>query len=207
MKWPLLAVAVTVLTTTSAFAQSEFGARGYLTYGMTSFAAHRSLEAVGGPASPTGLGGGGTATGLWRGLFADVAVSQQKINGERVFIDNTRIYKLGTALRITTRPLDVAAGWRFVKGRISPFLGAGVSFISYTESSDFALAIDDVSQRAAGGVFLGGADISLVKWLFVGGEVRYRSVSGVLGEAGASEALGDNQLGGVSASLRISVGR
>jgi len=134
-------------------------------------------------------------------------VSQQKIKGERVFINGADVYRLGTALRITTRPIDVAAGWRFDMGRLSPFLGGGISVVSYKETSDFAQPGDDVSERASGGLFLGGVDVALTSWLFVGGEVRSRSVSGVLGQGGISEALGDNKLGGVSAALRFAVGR
>ena len=39
----------------------------------------------------------------------------------------------------------------------------------------------------------------------VGGEIRYRAVSGVLGEAGVSQSYDEDQLGGVAAALRISL--
>jgi hypothetical protein len=190
-----------------AMAQPSIGARAYLTYGTTSFAAADTFEAVGAASRQSGLGGGGTVTGLWHGLFADVAVSQQKVNGERAFINNGNVYHLGIPLSIKMRPVDVAAGWRFARGRVSPYAGGGMTFISYTEQGAFAEAGDDVSDRASGGLFLGGADVAVIKWITVGGEVRYRAVSGVLGNDGISQVVGDDQLGGLSASLRISVGR
>jgi hypothetical protein len=146
-------------------------------------------------------------TGLWKGLFADVAVSQQKMTGERVFLNGGTTYRLGIPLRITLRPIDLAAGWRVVRGRVSPYVGGGVSLVSYRERDDFAQGDDEVNERATGGVILGGADVSILRWVYVGGEVRYRIISGVLGNAGVSQSLGEDQLGGVSVAFRLSVGR
>jgi hypothetical protein len=107
--------------------------------------------------------------GLWRGLF----------------MDEGTLYKLGIPMQIKMRPLDAIAGWRFAAGRVSPFLGAGLSTMWYSETADFAEAGDDISERRAGAVVLGGADVAIVRWVHGGRrEVRYRAVSGVPGARG-----------------------
>ena len=74
-------------TATRSSAQTRVGVRGYFTYGSTSFAAGDSFEAVADTSTQTGMGGGGSVSGLWRGLFVDVGVSQQRVDGERVFLN------------------------------------------------------------------------------------------------------------------------
>lgn len=201
----LVAVAFSVVGS-SAYAQSSIGARGYATFGSTSFAAADSFDAVAGTSSDAGWGGGGTVTGLWRGLFVDVGLSQQRLDGQRVFLNAGTVYPLDIPLSVTMQPIDLAAGWRFAQ-RVSPFAGAGFTSISYKETGGFAGAGDDVDERKSGLLVLGGVDVGVVRWLHVGGEVRYRNVSGIIGGAGVSSAFGDDQLGGFSTALRISVGR
>src|SRR5690349_9813871 len=103
-----------------AMGQPQIGGRGYVTFGSTSFAAADTFKAIGGSGTQSGFGGGGNVTGFWRGLFADIGVSQQQIKGERVFMNGGTVYRLGIPLTITVRPVDVAGGWRFVTGRMSP---------------------------------------------------------------------------------------
>jgi opacity protein-like surface antigen len=193
----------------AALAQSSIGGRGYVTYGTTAFGAGDSFEAVTGTSTKSGLGGGGTITGLWRGVFVDVAVSQQKLKGERVFMDAETVYRLGIPLTVRLRPIDVAAGWRFTVagGRVSPFAGVGASVVSYKETSSFAQSGDDISEQKTGALVLGGVDVAVWKWIHVGGDVRYRAVTGVLGLDGVSEVFNEDQLGGFSGGVRVSVGR
>jgi hypothetical protein len=189
-----------------ASAQPRIGLVGYATYGATWFAAADSFEAVGASGHQQGLGGGVSVTGIWRGLFVDVGVARQKMSGERVFVDAGTVYPLGIPLDITIRPIDLAGGWRLSHGRLSPYVGAGVTFVSYREESTFAVAGDDVDDQATGGLFLAGADVKALSWLSLGGEIRYRKVSGVLGDGGVSQIFGDDQLGGVAIALRVSLG-
>ena len=71
----------------------------------------------------------------------------------------------------------------------------------------FAQAGDDVSESKAGALMIGGVDITIIPWIRLGGEVRYRRVTGVLGLAGVSAALGNHDVGGFSTALRLSLGR
>jgi hypothetical protein len=191
----------------TASAQQPASVRGYVTYGTTTFEAEKSFEAITGEKSNTGLGGGATVIGLWLGLFTDIGFSQQTMDGQRVFVDGGTVYPLGIPVEIKIRPIDIAGGWRFFFGRVSPYAGAGISLIKYEETGDFALNDDNVSESKAGPLILTGVDLSVNRWLHVGGELRYRAVKGVLGAGGVSQAFGEDQLGGYSFALRVSVGR
>jgi opacity protein-like surface antigen len=205
-----LSLSFIVLSAVPALAQRSMSPRGYVTYGSTVFSSTDSFEAVAGESSKTGVGGGGALLGIWRGVFVDVGVSQQTLDGERVFVDAGTVYRLGTPLTIKMRPIDLAAGWRFnfrKLPRVSPYAGAGASLISYTETSDFAGPADTVDDSKSGGLFLAGVDVAVMRWVHAGAEYRYRAVKGVLGNAGISDIFGEDQLGGYAFALRISVGR
>jgi opacity protein-like surface antigen len=207
MKRVTFLLIVVVLTThATTFAQSVAG-RVYVTYGTTRFTSHQSFDAITGTSSRDGLGVGGVVTGLWRGAFADVAYTQQKLDGHRAFVDQGTVYSLGIPTRITIRPLDIAGGWRFAGRRVTPYAGGGVTMASYREDADFSIAGDNVDERKTGALLLGGADVRVARLLTVGGELRYRSITGVLGSGGVSQAFSEDQLGGLSFAARVSVGR
>lgn len=190
-----------------SFRRSRVGGKLYGTFGSTAFAAHDTFEAVAGSATHTNFGIGMIATNLWRDLFVDVGWSQTKMDGQRVFVDDGTVYKLGIPLDIIVRPLDTAAGWRLTFGRFSPYGGGGVTAMWYRETSAFAESQDNVRETKFGPLALGGVDVMIVRSVFVGAEVRYRAVKGILGHGGASQAFGEDQAGGFSAALRVSFGK
>jgi hypothetical protein len=196
-----------VTSAVNASAQSSVSVRGYAVYDGTSFSAVDSLEAVSGSSTHSSFGGGGTVNGLWRAVFVDVGVFQSRVDGERIFVDGGTTYRLGIPLEITVRPIDVAAGWRFTTGRFSPYVGGGLTSLSYEESSAFSQLGDNITERKTGGLFLVGMDARVYKWFHVGGELRYRAVKGVLGNEGVSQTFGEDQVGGLSAGLRVSLGK
>ncbi len=122
-------------------------------------------------------------------------------------MDIGTVYKLGIPLQVKVTPIDLVGGWRVTKDRLSTFLGAGVSSVSYKETGDFSEGDDNVSQRKVGPVLLGGVDVALTKWVQVGAEIRYRAIKGVLGTGGVSEVYGEDEWGGISAAVRMSIGR
>lgn len=192
------------LSPAAARAQAP-GVRAYFTYGAVSLASSETFKAVADTNKATSLGGGAQVTGLWRSLFLDVGVSRQSLDGTRVFVFENVVYPLDIPLDVSFTPVDVVAGWRFDRRRYSPYVGGGLSLVSYNESSSFARAGDDVSERGTGYVLLAGVDVPAWRFLVLGGELRYRAVSGVLGERGASAVFGEDQLGGIQYSLRMSV--
>ena len=190
-----------------ALAQS-LGLRGYLTFGVAQLAATDTFEAVADTSQQPVFGGGIQVTNIWRGVFADLGVSQiQTIEGERVFVEDGEVFDLNIPLEVEMRPLDIAAGWRFEFGRISPYVGAGVTLFRYEESSEGADPGENLEESGNGPLFLGGVDVAIVSWLHAGGEIRYRQVTGILGEGGVSAEFGEDNAGGLAAAVRISIGR
>jgi opacity protein-like surface antigen len=197
-----------LLTPASASAQQSIGIRGYVMFGIAQFAATDTFEAVADLSQQPIFGGGVQVTNIWRGIFADLAVSQiQTIDGERVFVNGGEVFELNIPLDVKMRPVDVAAGWRLTHGRFSPYVGAGVTYLTYEERSDFAESGDNVNESRSGPLVLGGVDVVLWNWLHAGGEFRYRQVKGILGEGGVSEEFGEDNAGGFTAAVRISIGR
>jgi hypothetical protein len=199
-------LALLLLVPVSAQGQSP-RMQAYFSYGAVSLASSETFDAVAGSTRAGSLGGGVQLTRLWRLLFADLGFSRQRLDGERVFVSDGVVFPLDIPLEVSFTPFDIAAGWRFERQRFSPYVGGGLSLITYKESSPFGRAGDDVNERGTGLLMLAGLDVPVWRFVSVGGELRYRAVSGVLGEGGASEAFGEDQLGGVQYSVRVSVGR
>lgn len=199
------AVLVTMFLGPVAPAAAQFGVLAHASYDSTTFEATESFEAITGESSVPGLTVGVTLTRLWRGVFIDVAAGRRTLEGERVFVHAGTVFPLGIPVTIEWRPLDVAVGWRAAHRRFSPYAGVGLSTIAYKETADFAQAGDDVSESASGLLLLAGVDAPVWRRVSLGGEVRYRSVTGVLGESGVSEVFGEDQLGGTSVGVRLSI--
>lgn len=179
----------------------------YVSYGSTRLASADTFNTIAGSSAKTGIGFGGKVDALWRGLFVDAAFSQYKLDGERVFISGGDVFPLGIPATVTYRPVDIAGGWGFSAKQVRPYIGGGVSIVSYRETSDFSQPADDVDERKAGALLLAGLDVAVFRHVRVGGELRYRTITGVLGTGGVSELFSETDLGGASFALRVSVGR
>jgi hypothetical protein len=216
--------------------QAPLAFRGVVSFGLTSLASSRSFDAVAGTHSQATVGVGAEVLNIWKNVFAGVSYSPLGLSGQRVFVDSETVYPLGIPVDISVNSLDIVGGWRFVlkpkaakpappkpgqkpvapapktpqsppkPQRLVPFVGGGLSMAMYKETSLNAGG-DDVSKSASGFVVLGGVDYTLTKWIRVGGELRYRAVSGVLGTGGVSQVYGEKSLGGYVIAARVSVGK
>jgi hypothetical protein len=200
--------------------------RGVVSFGLTSLSSSQSFDAVAGTHSKTTIGVGADILNIWKGVFAGVSYSPLSLDGERVFVDSGTVYPLGIPTTIGVNSLDIVGGWRVAlksKGakpatpkpgqkppvkapRLVPFVGGGLSMVMYKETSETSGG-DDVSKSASGFVFLGGVEYTLTRWIHVGGEFRYRAVTGVLGTGGVSQVYGEKSLGGYAIGVRVSVGK
>ena len=186
--------------------QTSFGVRGYFVYGGVSFSAADSIEAVTGATRAPFVGGGGQVT-VWKGVFADIGVAPHSLDGQRVFVNNGTVYPLDIPVTLKFLPVDLAIGWR-MPGRVQPYGGVGMTSLGYKETGEYAQSGEDVDIRRAGLLVLAGADLTVWRtWLHAGGEIRYRSVTGIFGDAGVTAAFGEDNAGGVAYALRVSVGR
>ena len=182
---------------------------GYGSIGSTAFTAADTFDAVLGTAKGKTLGGGVSVGLPWGGLFVDVGAWRFSDRGQRVFVSGGQTFGLGIPVRVTVTPLEVTGGWRFrrLAKRVVPYVGGGISSYAYTESSDFSVSGEDVSERFAGFHLLGGAAFKLSKWLGLAGEAVWATVPDALGDGGVSKAFGDSDLGGTSVRLKVTVGR
>jgi hypothetical protein len=125
--------------------------------------------------------------------------------------DGTR-YPLGIPLHVRATYVDVSVGWestlRHGAGSrlILPYVGAGAGLVKYSERSPFAQPGDDLDTTAASYHVVAGAEVRLLRWLGVAGDVRLRFVPGILGDDGVSAVLDDDGFHGVQASVGLRIG-
>ena len=125
----VLACAVSLLlaSATPSSAQTGVTLRGFGDAGVTVFNAAQSFKAILGSAAGP-VFGGGVDVGLTRNLFVSVAASRFRRTGQRVFVFQNQVYKLGVSDTISVTPLQVSAGYRFRGRRPSrfvPYAGGG----------------------------------------------------------------------------------
>jgi hypothetical protein len=78
--------------------------------------------------------------------------------------------------------------------------------VGYKESSDFSNSGEDTDDRFTSFHVLGGFEVPLWKWIGAAGEFNYRWVGGAFGEAGVSKEFGEDDLGGASFRVKLTVG-
>lgn len=169
--------------------------------------AREAFDAVTGSDVVRSYGGGVQITNLWRGLFVEGAIERSQVDGERVFVFNQEVFRLGIPTEITMTPIDAVLGWRSGFGRLVPYLAGGVTSVRYEETSDFADEGENVDERKVGFVVKGGVEVTVARWIHLRGDLRYRQVNDVLGVAGASAAFSEDRLGGFGAGVSLLIGR
>jgi opacity protein-like surface antigen len=208
----LLALLITTFVVVApANAQQDdraVGVRGFATFGNISFQASDSFDAIFETPSGPIFGGGGHVLLPW-GIYVEVAASRFTREGERAFIGpNREVFRLGIPLEVTITPLEVTGGWRFRRWeRFVPYGGAGYSSYRYRESSEFGDAEEDVDERFGGFHVVGGGEYLPFRWMAIGAELAWSSIPDALGQGGVSAALDEDNLGGTTFRVKISVGR
>jgi hypothetical protein len=200
-----LACLLVVVFGAPSLAQERPVIAGHAEVGTATLAAAQTFDAVAGDHRALITGGGVHVSNLWRYLFVDVAFSLLSKKGERVSLNDGEIVPLGTPLTVRLRHIDVAAGWRHAIARVSLYAGAGIARVRYVESDPSEPV--DLVITGTGPLLLAGVDISLSRWIRVGAELRARRARGILGAAGLSAHFDEDSAGGVSTSMRVSVGR
>lgn len=201
------AAARSAATATSARPRRpRFGVRGYGEGAYQWFTAADSFKAILDTSSGVFYGGG--AQVHFGPVYVDVGVSRFAKSGERAFVFEGDVFRLGIPDRITMTPLVVTAGYRFaMRDRIVPYLGGGVGSLKFDETSDFADPDENVSERFTSYHGVAGMEYAVSRWLFVAGEVRYASVPDALGAPGIAADFDESNLGGVSVAVKVLVGR
>ncbi|HZR23691.1 MAG TPA: hypothetical protein VFA59_08905 [Vicinamibacterales bacterium] len=191
-------------------ARAQMNVRVFGDAAEESFAAVQTFEAVFGQSMQPLFGGGVEVTLLSDRVFVDLGASQFKKTGDRVFRNGAQVFHLGIPMHVTLTPLELTGGYRFHVRRHSwlvPYAGAGVGWYRYRETSDFATDDENVDTRHAGFVVHGGLEFRVHRWVGVGTELAFTHVPGILGAGGISQAVGENDLGGVAGRFRIVIGK
>lgn len=194
----------------SAADAQTWGARGTVDAGIRTFTAADSFEAILGTASGAVFGGGGELV-LPQRIFANVRVSRFQKTGQRVFVFEGETFELGIDATIRITPVEVTGGYRFgdLDRRVIPYVGGGLGWHRYQETSEFAEDDENVNETFQGYHVLGGAELRLARWFGVGGEFQWTTVPGALGQDpnGVSAVFEESNLGGMAFRVRFVVGR
>jgi hypothetical protein len=153
----------------------------FATAGWFTATANQSFDAVLDTHSGTDIGFGAQVawqTGALRGLFVEFDASRFEETGERAFVHEGEVFPLGIPLTIGLKPIEVSAGYRLnpvrrtrtgvVASPVAWFAGGGVGSVGYTETDDES----EISDRFVAYHVMGGADVTLWRYLQIGAEAR-----------------------------------
>ena len=198
-----------VLVATPAFAQFHgIDVRPFALATEQRFDASTTFNAVSASPAET-FWGGGVDVVIHKAYFLDLTISHMSKGGQRAFINEGHVFRLGIPLRVTMMPVEITGGYRFrsINSRIIPYVGAGIGSYSYGETADFSEQGEDVDLRHSGFVLMGGLEFRLSKWVAVAGDGQYTSVPGVFGQSGLSKDAGEDNLGGIAVRVRVILGK
>jgi opacity protein-like surface antigen len=202
-------VLVALMLAVPAEAQTDFTIRGFADVGSTTFTATESFKAVLGGNRGLVFGGGVETVLPWR-IFASLRASRFRETGERLFVLNGQQFDLNIPTTITVTPIELTGGYRFdVSARVVPYAGAGIGWHRYEETSQFAEASENVKERFTGYHVLGGVEVRAARWLGGAFEAQWATVPDALGSDpnGVSKEFGETNLGGVTARVKVVIGR
>jgi hypothetical protein len=177
---------------------------GFAQVGYGTWLAKNTFNAVLGQSGLPMFGGGGQLR--VGGVFAEIAVERYQKNGERVFVSNGEVFKLGIRETVRIVPIFATVGYRAGR-RIAGYGGAGVGQYLYRETSDFSDDSEDRLDHFTSYHALGGVEFSGRSAFRVAVEVQYTTVPRGLGDAGASAEFGERNLGGVQVRVKLLAGR
>jgi hypothetical protein len=191
-------------------AKPPIGGRVFGLFDLNKMSASQSFTAILGTSTLKGFGAGADVFDLWKHAFVRVDVSHFSKSGSRVFADSTgTVVSLNIPTTIAMTPVDIGAGWRFVTGsghqRITPYAGAGLLWLKYSETSSFSNSGEDVSQSYKGTVLFGGVDVDVMKHVSIGAEGQFRSAPATGASASSVFSLyNESNLGG--STIRVLFG-
>jgi hypothetical protein len=173
--------------------------------GLSAWLAHQTFAAVMdhsfGP-----LFGGAIEVRLRGRFFIEGAVERFEQTGQRVFVSDGAVFKLGIRDTVRIIPVSVTAGYRREYRTATAYVGGGAGAYFYRETSDAADPSENLDERftsyhALAGVEFGGRGVLRTAF-----EVQFTTVPNALA-SGAADAFGEHNLGGVEVRIKILAGR
>jgi opacity protein-like surface antigen len=216
-----LAVAIAIAAAAPASAQTRpaprpssqpdtFSLRGFADVGGTTFTAAESFNAIFG--TRTGIVFGGGVEGvLPQHVFFNVQASRFSKSGSRAFVSDGQVFDLGIPTDVTITPFEINAGYRFAPNRapIIPYLGGGIGWHRYKETSQFAVTTENVDETFRGYQILGGVEFRLGRLFGAAAEAQWTTVPNALGQnaTAVSTAFNETNLGGTTIRGKFVIGR
>jgi hypothetical protein len=144
--------------------------------------------------------------GIGEKFFVRAGARYFQRDGERVFVaaPGSPVFGLDHPLTVRIVPAYGLVGYRFLQGAtLRPYIAVGGGATSYKEESDVAGEIFKSTATKAAGHAVAGLDYGRGALRF-GAEVMYSTVPDAIGFDGVSEVYGEDDIGGLSAVVRIS---
>jgi hypothetical protein len=167
--------------------------------------ASQSANAIFGASGGATIGFSGQY-GLGESFFIRAGARFFQRDGERVFVESpgSEVFRLGHPLTVRIIPAYGLVGFRFLEGAsLRPFIGIGGGATSYDEESTIAGEVRSYTATKPMGMAVAGLDYGRGKVRF-GGEVAYALVPNTIGTEGVSLVYGEDDVGGLTAVVRIS---
>jgi hypothetical protein len=184
---------------------SHTSIRGFGHVGYGWFTAHKAFAAVF-DRSGAPWAGGGVDLQLPSGSFVEASVERLRENGERVFVFDNTVTKMGIADTVTIVPVEVTLGQRIRRARSSYYVGAGFGRYVYREVSAFADPADKVWEHFASYHVMGGYEIRRSRWFGAAIEGQFTHVPNAL-TGNLAESFKEHNLGGGRVRVKIFVGK
>jgi hypothetical protein len=179
---------------------------GFGQVGLQRWNAKDTFAAVLGSAQAPMFGAG--AQVRVRGQIAvEGSIDYFKKNGERVFVHEGEVFKLGIRDTVRVMPVALTVSYRERTRSFAYYGGVGVGKYLYKEDSDFADPAENINARFTSYQVVGGVELDTLRALKTAFEVQYTTVPDALGTSGASKSFGENNLGGLQVRVKLLVGR
>jgi len=193
--------------TARATPHTEFVGFGHVGYGT--WLARDTFRAVTG-SSGAPMFGAGAQVRFGNGAFIEGTVERFEKTGQRVYVNDGQVFPLGIADTVRVIPIFASVGYRHTGRKATsyvPYAGVGAGTYLYKEASDFADPSENVNEHFTSYQVFAGVEFSTRSWVRPAVEVQFTTVPKALGDAGASAAFGEDNLGGVQVRLKILIGR
>jgi hypothetical protein len=180
--------------------------RGFGQAGGLMFSASDSFQTILGKSVST-VYGAGVQIVLPNGVFVQGGMDRMRATGTRALVSGEQIFTLPIPNRLTLTPMQVTAGYRSVKSaRLASYFGGGVGWHELQEDSPSIPGSSGSSSRHIGYHVLGGAEMPLLRWFGIAGEVQWATVPKALGESGLSAYYEEKDLGGTTFRVKLMIG-
>jgi outer membrane protein W len=167
--------------------------------------ASRTANAIFGASGGPAIGFAGEY-GITETFFIRAGARFFQRDGERVFVAEPggEVFELGHPLTVRIIPAYGLLGYRFLEGgTLRPYVGVGGGVASYNEESTVAGEVISFTATKPMGMAVLGLDYGRGTIRF-GAEVSYALVPNTIGTGGVSAVYGEDDIGGLTAVVRIS---